>query len=497
MTRSPGSRPSTSSGTGAAEEPLGSGITRVDATTGTVQLGGRTWRRTTGTVHGVVDAREPVAGLAGLPTEEQGHHPYSAEFEVLAPGGTGDLVLVDMENRGRPATLLSLEQLALGSADTSPTGAVYPPGRGIGFLAEQDLGYARVQWEAGVAAGVPASAQGVGEVVVRDFGRLLTGSADAGTVPDGAGAVPRFGSAILAGISQSAWFVTTLVAEGFNVDPRTGRGVFAAALAVSGTGNWLALNQLAGEETQRPYLLQDAVPLAYEQVLTRSDSDPLYVDVATYTDYYRLRASVTARSGRPAGVLRYDWPAPHAGPAYPAALVFGALGCNGGIEVPRNPVAYDPYLRSLVARVADVLRRPAGDPAGLPASTVFELRPPPPAADVNGLPGVELLVPAVDEDTAQPLGGVRFPDAVVPLGRPIPVALGPVGTSSITDVCGNWGGWQPFTAEELRERYGDVDGYLTRYAAAVDDQITAGYLRAGERERMLRQARAAFVATGA
>lgn len=482
------------------EGPLTSAVIRVEATTTSVQLGERTWQRTTGRVHGVVDPREQVAGLAGLPTDEQGRYAYSAEFEVLASGGAGDpvlgdLVLVDVENRGRPATLLSIERLLLGSADSSPIGAVYPPGRGVGFLAEQHLGYARVQWEAGIAAGVPATAQGVGEVVVRDFGRLLTGAA--GAAADDAG-VPRFGTAMLAGISQSAWFVTTFVAEGFNVDPLSGDGVYAAALAVSGAGNWLAVNQLAGEEPQQPYLLEDGVPLAYEQVLTRGDSDPIYVDVATYTDYYRLRASVTAHADRVAGVVRYDWPAPHAGPAYPDAVVFGALGCNGGIETPRNPIGYDAYLRTLVAGLVDVLRRPAEVAVpGLPQAAVFDLVAPAPTAHVNDLPGVALLVPAVDADTAQPLGGVRFPDAVVPLGRPVPVALGPVGTSSITDVCGNWGGWQPFTAEELRERYRDLDGYLGRYAAALDEQIAAGYLRAAERGRMLDQAREAFVATGA
>ena len=468
-----------------------SAITAVQATTTPIELGGRTWQRTTGTVHGVVDPGERVAGLAELPTHEQGRHVYSAEFEVIAPTGGCDLVLVDAENRGRPGVLVAVEQWALGSADTSPTTAVYPPGRGTGFLAEHGLGYARVQWETGIAAGVPATAQGIGEVVVRDFGRLLTSRVE--DAPDGP-EMPRFRSSILAGISQSAWFVTTLVAEGFNVDPLTGGRVFDAAVAVSGMGNWLAINQLAGEEEQRPYLLENGVPLSYEQVLARPGSDPLYVDVATYTDYYRLRASVTALAHGGRDVPRYDWPAPHAGRTYPDAIVFGILGCNGGVEVPRNPISYEPYLRSLLADVADVLRGGAG---GLPPTALFDLVAPPEGATVNELPGVELSVPVADEDTGQPLGGVRFPDAVVPLGRPLPVALSPVGTSSITDVCGNWGGWHPFSADELHERYGDVDGYLTRYAAAVDEQIDAGYLRAAERDRMLRHARAAFLATGA
>lgn len=480
-----------------SREPVGpsaSRITAVDATTSRFETGGRAWQRTVGTVAGVVDPREPVAGLAGLPTDDQGRYRYTAEFEVLTPGDAtaGDLVLVDVENRGRPAVLLTLEQFALGSADSTPTGTVYPSGRGVGFLAEHELSYARVQWEAGIAAGVPATAQGVGEVVVRDFGRLLTGAADA---PVDAEALPRFGSAILAGISQSAWFVTTFVAEGFNVDPRSGGGVYAAVLTVSGTGNWLAINQLAGQEEQRPYLLENGVPLQYEQILTRVDSDPVFVDVATHTDYYRLRASVTAHAGRAADVFRYDWPAPHAGPAYPDAMVFGLLGCNGGVPVPRNPIAYDAHLRSLLARLVDLLRVDEDGP-GLPEPALFDLVPAPAEATdaVNHLPGVQLRVPAVDADTAQPLGGVRFPEAVVPLGRALPVALTPVGTASITDVCGNWGGWQPFPAEELTGRYGGVEGYLARYAEAVEEQIAAGYLRETERELLLGRARKAYLA---
>jgi hypothetical protein len=71
-----------------------------------------------------------------------------------------------------------------------------------------------------------------------------------------------------------------------------------------------------------------------------------------------------------------------------------------------------------------------------------------------------------------------------------------VGTSSITDVCGNWGGWLPFTADELRDRYGDVEGYLARYADALDAQIGSGHLRPEERARMLVRARAAFPDVG-
>jgi hypothetical protein len=486
--------PGPAEGPGPGGSSPASAITAVAATTSPIRVGDRAWQRTTGTVHGVVDPLERVAGLGELPTDERGRHHYSAQFELIAPadGRRAEVVIVEAENRGRPLVLLTLEQFALGTTDSTPTGAVYPAGLGIGFLAEQDVSYARVQWETGIAAGVPATAQGVGQVVVRDFGRLLQRSVPA---PEGGAELCRFRTAVLAGISQSAWFVTGFVAEGFNVDPTSGRGVYAAAVAVSGAGNWLAINQLAGAAAQRPYVLPDGVPLSSEQLLTRERSDPLFVDVATYTDYYRLRAGVTARAEGNCDVVRYDWPAPHAGLNYADALVFGALGCNGGVAVPRNPLVYGPHLRSLVADVADAVRPPGRvDRAKLPGSALFDLVPAPePSNGFNGLPGVELAVPAVDPDTAQPRGGVRFPDAVVPLGRPVPVALPPVGTASSTDLCGNWGGWQPFTVEEVRRRYGSVEGYLARYAAVLEEQIGAGYLRPAERERMLTAARTGYL----
>ena len=44
-----------------------------------------------------------------------------------------------------------------------------------GFLQTHATSYARIQWQTGVAAGVPANAQGVGLVIMRDFARYLAG----------------------------------------------------------------------------------------------------------------------------------------------------------------------------------------------------------------------------------------------------------------------------------------------------------------------------------
>src|SRR5690242_373283 len=92
--------------------------------------------------------------------------------------------------------------------------------------------WARVQWQGPNAATVvnatiPLTAQGVGEVIVRDFGLMLRGI---GSVGKAAG-LPSFDRALLVGVSQSAWFVNTFVAEGFNVPPR-GHGLHGRPIKV-------------------------------------------------------------------------------------------------------------------------------------------------------------------------------------------------------------------------------------------------------------------------
>jgi hypothetical protein len=72
--------------------------------------------------------------------------------------------------------------------------------------------------------------------------------------------------------------------------------------------------------------------------------------------------------------------------------------------------------------------------------------------------------------------------------------LSPCGTSSIDDVCGNFGGWQPFAADELEARYGTPDEYATRYAQAYDALVADGFALASEGERAVADARRAFAA---
>jgi len=440
----------------------------VDAVDELGVFGDGPYERIRGMVRGIVGPNDDVLGLDrfSLPYE------YSAEFEVLRPvdAARRGPVVVDAENRGGASVLGVLAGVQ--SRGTPPSVSTYPAGMGAGCLFDTGVAYARVQWQSGVCASVPGDAQGVGLVIVRDFGRALADD---------------FSTSVLAGASQSAWFVNTLVAEGFNVDPATGRGVYDRTFAHLSAGNWLALNRLADDGApQYPYVRPERAPLTAGEILTRPESDPFYVNVTSYTDYYRLRGSVFASAPLPGRARHYDVPAPH-GPGDPAwaSLVFESMGCNGGVEIPLNPVQSTPYVRALVAGLV-------AEPAALPASRWFELGPaPPPSPHFHALDGVELQVPLVDED-AHPVGGLRIPDAELPLGRPEPVALSPCGMRSIDDGCGNFGGWQPYPAAELLVRYGSADDYTARYAEVVDGLVDEGFVLPRDRDAAVRAAHRAF-----
>jgi hypothetical protein len=448
----------------------GSGITAVDVA-GVDDIGvfaDVPYERVWGSVRGEVAPPEDVVGLDRLPSPYQ----YESEFEVLRPVDREQrsVVLVDAENRGGPSMLGLVTGVPL--RGSPPSAVTYPLGMGDGCLFDTGLAYARVQWQTEHCASVPPDAQGIGLVIVRDFGRQLA---------------DEFGRRILAGASQSAWFVNTLIAEGFNVDPVDGTGVYSGALSYLSAGNWLALNRLADDGApQYPYVRPARAPLTAAEILSRPESDPFFVDITSYTEYYRLRGSVFAAAPLPVRARHYDFPAPHGpGSAEFASVVFGAMGCNGGVEIPLNPIQSGAYARALLVGLV-------ADPDALPPSSWFELGPAPdPSEYFNALPGVALQVPRVDAD-AQPIGGVRFPDVELPLGRAEPVALPPCGASSITDGCGNFGGWQPFSASELGHRYGSVDAYADRYAELTDGLLADGFVLSRDRADLIRAARRHF-----
>jgi hypothetical protein len=448
-----------------------------------------TYQRTWGTISGIVVPGENVHGLAALPHDADGNYKYTAEFELIAPvqANKNSVIVVEAENRGSPVFLAATHELSAGGP---PSAVAYPQDFGNGFLFNHDTSYARVQWQSGIAAGVPQNAEGVGEVIVRDFGRLLAGKTKIPTAPNFDPGAYR--TLILAGISQSGFYINTFLAEGFNADPDTGRGVFNGVIAVDGTGNWLALNQLAAENdsAEFPYLVPNGKPLAPSTLLKRPQSDPYYIDIANYTDFYRLRASLTDGDiNRPEKMRRYDWPSPHARMPGGHATAARLGKCNNGEPTDVNPISYAPYLRAVTLELERTLGVPSAKNAPpLPASTLFQLGPAPASTqNFNPLPGTEMHVPATGKDD-QPIGGVRFPEVENPVGRPVPVSLSPVLTTSIGETCGNMGGWKPFTDVELAQRYGDQSKYVKLYGDSVDKLIAAGYLLAADRAEMLKTA---------
>ncbi len=484
---------------------------------------GAAYVRLVGTLAGVVGPHERIVGLAGLPKDSAGDYHYSAQFELItaAPGRQrSDGVLVEAENRGNPFLLDSLQNFP-GLLSGTPNAIQYPAGLGNGFLQDNGLSWARVQWQGpnGTAAPVnptvPANAQGVGEVIVRDFGLLLRG--DDGSVGSSAG-VPAFDKLILGSDSQSAWFTDAFIAEGFNVPPR-GRGpfssaprrVFDGAYTQDGDGNWLGINQLnqaRGFTSQTSYVEQNGVPLTPAQLLRRPSTDPFLVDVTAYTDFYRVRASIFNSAPLPRNLREYNIPAAHVPSiAVPAGITVNQLGCAGnGTPIPAlNPLDSRPFARDAVLGLARQVgvRGLRGFAPSLPASTRFALTAGPAQPDLdrddptlplfNFLPGVNLRVPVVDTDN-QPVGGVTFPDSRLTLGTPAPVAVPPVATRSIVDTCGNFGGWQPFTATELAARYGSVGKYVSAYGTLLDRLIARGYVLPADRAGILAYVRGLYLA---
>lgn len=447
---------------------------------------GRIW----GLLHGVADPMEKIAGLDALPKDSAGFYDWTAEFEVIAPDAAAppnSAVFVEAENRGNAIFLRVLNGVGLGGP---PMAARYPDGGSPGFLFDHGISYARVQWQTGIAAGVPEQAQGIGEIIMRDFGRWLAG--DAAHPPGAAIRLGPYSTRLFGGISQSAWFVNTLIAEGFNADPQTGAAVYGGAIAIDGIGNWMTLNQLAQQNgfPQYPYVNEAAHPLVPQALLSRPDSDPFYIDIANYNDFFRVRAGLSAESGFPARMRRYDWPSPHlAGSAPVAAALFGGGGrCNKGVAVPLDPIGYGPYARALVLGLARQagLNGVEGNPP-LPPNTLFQLQKPPSDPErFNALPGAEPQVPALDAE-GQPIGGVRFPEIDHPVGKPgFPVPH--VGLDSIADTCGNALGWDAYASVELKRRYGSEERFLKLYGDSVDRLIAEGYVLAEDKAGMLKTA---------
>lgn len=476
------------------QPPIGSGVTRIEVQ-GSEDLGStgsHKVRRIYGLVYGIVDRREPVAGLAEV-LGPDGKYAYAVPFELIAPDDPAGSVVVEIENRGRPLSLALISGFAL-PATTTIGREAYPAGLGKRYPFSVGVAYARVAWQSGIAEGIPVKAQGVGQVVLRDFGRFLQsgvpGSREAG--------IPRFHSRILMGISQSAWMANTVIAEGFNADPATGLPVYQGMMTRNGGGNVLAINRAAKGRAQFPYLPHGAVPLSPRELLRHSRSAPVIIDVLTFTDFYRLRASLFTTLPGAEKLHRYAVAAPHApGANYPPSLVFGALGCNGGKAIPLNPLDDGAYVRKLFDDLLGVIGAKGSKRAQLPPERLFRMTSQSIDA-INLLEGRRLQVPRRDT-FGMPIGGIPMVEVQLPLGRATPPAISPISTRSINDVCGNFGGWEPLSATELIAKYRSFDDYSAQVAELLAHEVAAGRIlhidREAEYRRITDLARSIFADT--
>jgi hypothetical protein len=446
---------------------------------------GVTYRYVEGVIRGEVSAAEPVAGLREL-AAGRATIPYDIAFHIVAPelASEADAVVVEAPNRGNNilartlgAPVATPEQ----AAGASPAAAAIRDG----FLPSHRISLAAVQWQGGLPGGPPESAQGIGEVAVRDFGRWLGGAFRSGPAP-----VPIFRHRILAGASQSAWFVNTFLVEGFNADPETGRGVYQGAFTRNGNGVVLAINGFAEGDRQFPYARNDLTPLAPDELLSRPASDPKLVDVISLNDFYRLRASLFARAPERPGLSRYATAAPHARAAASTDAVFQTMKCNGGAPIALSTVSDALYLRPLVLGLLGSIGEGRADKRDLPPDAPLMLSPAP--ADLQGLNrlgATPLWIPQYGPSGA-PMGGIPMLEATLPLGLAEPPALSPAVIASIADTCGNYSGWRPFPIDELARRYGSRANYLELARQKAADLVGAGYLLDEDEAAAIRQVEA-------
>ncbi len=441
--------------------------------------GGLSYRYVEGVIHGEVSAGERVAGLRELAAGRTAV-PYHVFFHIVAPeaASEADTIVVETTNRGR-SIVPGVIGVAKGPTAAEPAASAI----GDGFLLGHRISIAAVQWQTVLTAGVPQSAQGIGEVAVRDFGRWLGGAFRSGDAP-----LPIFRHRTLAGVSQAAWFVNSFIAEGFNVDPETGRAVYQGAFTRNGNGVVLAINGFAAEHEQFPYARADRAPLTPDELLSRPASDPELVDVISLTDFYRLRASISARAPAPPGLHRYATAAPHAsGAGALPEVVFGNMKCNGGAPISLSKVRDALYLRPLILGLMASISGTGAAKRALPPDALFALEPVSDELEgVNRLDGTPLWTPK-SAPNGMPIGGIPTLEAALPLGLPRPIALAPAKIASINDTCGNFSGWETFSVAELTRRYGRRANYIEMARQKAADLVAAGYLLAQDEATAIRE----------
>lgn len=438
-------------------------------------------------------AAETIPALDKPARDVRGMVEYSARIMLFMPvtGGNGAL-LVDVPNRGHAyarALYDSPRGLPFLSGNLSP---------GTGFLENRGFSFAEVYWELGQGAELPSFTdpdgkkrfvEGVGFAIVRDAADFLAhDAADAsGTANPLAGKISRV---LASGKSQTGRFLKTFLLDGFN--RVEGRRVFdGMQVFVSGAGLLPIMQAGTGPESsadRAPSFADPEFPGVNDGPLTiaeiiakveaRGEVPPRMVMINSTVDYLSLRASL----GRTGGKGTADLPLPDNVRMYDIAggshvTVTKADSCK---LLPAR-LDWTPVSRATLLRL-DQWVASNTEP---PPTRLMPLRPvnadPNVLAAPNNLPDAVVQEPERDAD-GNPLGGVRLPDLVVPLG------VHGAQNEPHSFTCSLVGAFLPFAATReareaagdkrlsLAERYKDQDDYANRIRAAAREAETEGFL---------------------
>jgi hypothetical protein len=415
----------------------------------------------------------------GIPDVERvagGRAVYETRVLLIVPAvkASGTLLL-EVPNRGRPISP------ALYNGLREPPTALGSTEPGTGFLQLNGFALASVTWEYGEGFIPPRFRDANGEernieaaafAAIRDVAIFLRDARadDAGRPNPLAGRIDR---AYASGYSQTARFLRTFLAQGYNTVG--GRMVFAGLHLHAGASGQMPILQAgkgaASENAsptpnfQKPDLrgVQEA-PFTYAEIVgamrTRGEPLPKIVVTNMTTDYLSLRASL-ARTG-PEGATA-DAPIPDNVRMYDVAGASHALNTaatHASCKLPLAKLDYRPVMRSSLANLDAWVARGASPPPNtlmpISASAVDAQVLHAPAH----LPKAVVLAPGRGAD-GNFAGGVRLPDVEVPLG------VHGVQNSVDKDPCRLGAGYVAYPAATVKARYGTLTEYSKRVSEAA------------------------------
>ncbi|MGV3571445.1 MAG: alpha/beta hydrolase domain-containing protein [Ramlibacter sp.] len=439
--------------------------------------------------------QERIPDLRNAVRNPQGKVEYATRVTLIVPAqaaASNGTLLIDIPNRSR-ATAQALFN--------GPRALPLPIGQsepGNGFLQEQGFTVATVYWELSKdvqlpfmqgAGGQPVHIEASAFPVVRDVAAFLARDAAdaAGTANPARGLVRR---TIGFGYSQSGRFLKSMLLAGET--RMAGRPVFDAMFILGAAAGSILLQSHPGAESRAGVLPTfgdpelrgvhelPAVSVAdlMAGVRERGEEPPKMLFLNTTTDYFSLRASLgrTGVEGReqplPANVRMYDV----AGGSH--VHIAGKSPCS----LPYARLDWRPVLRATLVMLqrwtAENIQPPANELMPLEAARADDplVLPAP-----RHLPGAVMKVPVRDADGIA-VGGVRLPDAEVPLGT------NAVQNPPMNFICSLAAGFSEFkrtSAERaaaadqrasLAERYKGREDYAGKVRAAAIALEQRGFL---------------------